>query len=237
MGACTRSRPSICRCSSCALTAHGRAAVRRRPGPGRQGASGGSTRCTATPAAPTAGSTSTPARRSCASSPASRHPAERPARRAHPQAPVRRGRAALRRPPGARRLRPRPADRHLPAAELGLAGRPRRARRRPGRHGRQHRRAAAGAATRPAPTAAEVPGSSSTRRPAAPCGSTTSCGSRRAGSASTGSRATRATASRCMPTGSSAPTWRRSHGCIRLSRGLSQQVWDFTARRTPVRVV
>lgn len=29
----------------------------------------------------------------------------------------------------------------------------------------------------------------------------------------------------------------RSHGCIRLSRELSQQVWDFTVRRTPVRVV
>ncbi len=28
-----------------------------------------------------------------------------------------------------------------------------------------------------------------------------------------------------------------SHGCIRLSRGLSHRVWDFTARRTPVRVV
>jgi peptidoglycan hydrolase-like protein with peptidoglycan-binding domain len=28
-----------------------------------------------------------------------------------------------------------------------------------------------------------------------------------------------------------------SHGCIRLSRELSQRVWDFTARRTPVRVV
>lgn len=29
----------------------------------------------------------------------------------------------------------------------------------------------------------------------------------------------------------------RSHGCIRLSRELSLRVWDFTARRTPVRVV
>lgn len=29
----------------------------------------------------------------------------------------------------------------------------------------------------------------------------------------------------------------RSHGCIRLSRGLSQRVWEFTVRRTPVRVV
>jgi peptidoglycan hydrolase-like protein with peptidoglycan-binding domain len=28
-----------------------------------------------------------------------------------------------------------------------------------------------------------------------------------------------------------------SHGCIRLSRQLSKKVWDFTARRTPVRVV
>lgn len=28
-----------------------------------------------------------------------------------------------------------------------------------------------------------------------------------------------------------------SHGCIRLARGLSGRVWDFTARRTPVRVV
>jgi peptidoglycan hydrolase-like protein with peptidoglycan-binding domain len=28
-----------------------------------------------------------------------------------------------------------------------------------------------------------------------------------------------------------------SHGCIRLSRQLSRTVWDFTARRTPVRVV
>lgn len=28
-----------------------------------------------------------------------------------------------------------------------------------------------------------------------------------------------------------------SHGCIRLSRELSRRVWDFTARRTPVRVV
>jgi Putative peptidoglycan binding domain/L,D-transpeptidase catalytic domain len=28
-----------------------------------------------------------------------------------------------------------------------------------------------------------------------------------------------------------------SHGCIRLSRELSKQVWDFTTRRTPVRVV
>ena len=28
-----------------------------------------------------------------------------------------------------------------------------------------------------------------------------------------------------------------SHGCIRLSRELSNRVWDFTARRTPVRVV
>lgn len=28
-----------------------------------------------------------------------------------------------------------------------------------------------------------------------------------------------------------------SHGCIRLSRTLSLKVWDFTARRTPVRVV
>ena len=29
----------------------------------------------------------------------------------------------------------------------------------------------------------------------------------------------------------------QSHGCIRLSRALSQQVWDFTDQRTPVRVV
>lgn len=29
----------------------------------------------------------------------------------------------------------------------------------------------------------------------------------------------------------------RSHGCIRLSRALSKRVWDFTVRRTPVRVV
>ena len=29
----------------------------------------------------------------------------------------------------------------------------------------------------------------------------------------------------------------RSHGCIRLSRELSLKVWDFTTRRTPVRVV
>jgi hypothetical protein len=28
-----------------------------------------------------------------------------------------------------------------------------------------------------------------------------------------------------------------SHGCIRLSRGLSLKVWDFTTRRTPVRVL
>lgn len=28
-----------------------------------------------------------------------------------------------------------------------------------------------------------------------------------------------------------------SHGCIRLSRELSRKVWDFTTRRTPVRVV
>jgi hypothetical protein len=28
-----------------------------------------------------------------------------------------------------------------------------------------------------------------------------------------------------------------SHGCIRLSRQLSLKVWDFTTRRTPVRVV
>jgi peptidoglycan hydrolase-like protein with peptidoglycan-binding domain len=28
-----------------------------------------------------------------------------------------------------------------------------------------------------------------------------------------------------------------SHGCIRLSRQLSRTVWDFTTRRTPVRVV
>ena len=28
-----------------------------------------------------------------------------------------------------------------------------------------------------------------------------------------------------------------SHGCIRLSRELSLKVWDFTTRRTPVRVV
>lgn len=28
-----------------------------------------------------------------------------------------------------------------------------------------------------------------------------------------------------------------SHGCIRLSRELSLEVWDFTTRRTPVRVV
>ena len=28
-----------------------------------------------------------------------------------------------------------------------------------------------------------------------------------------------------------------SHGCIRLSRSLSKQVWSFTTRRTPVRVV
>ena len=27
-----------------------------------------------------------------------------------------------------------------------------------------------------------------------------------------------------------------SHGCIRLSRALSLQVWDFTTRRTPVYV-
>jgi hypothetical protein len=29
----------------------------------------------------------------------------------------------------------------------------------------------------------------------------------------------------------------QSHGCIRLSRALSLKVWDFTTRRTPVRVV
>ena len=29
----------------------------------------------------------------------------------------------------------------------------------------------------------------------------------------------------------------QSHGCIRLSRALSQRVWDFTDQRTPVRVV
>ncbi|HYF73235.1 MAG TPA: L,D-transpeptidase family protein [Nocardioides sp.] len=28
-----------------------------------------------------------------------------------------------------------------------------------------------------------------------------------------------------------------SHGCIRLSKAMSRKVWDFTARRTPVRVV
>ncbi|CAI9413521.1 L,D-transpeptidase family protein [Nocardioides sp. T2.26MG-1] len=28
-----------------------------------------------------------------------------------------------------------------------------------------------------------------------------------------------------------------SHGCIRLSREMSRRVWDFTVRRTPVRVV
>jgi len=28
-----------------------------------------------------------------------------------------------------------------------------------------------------------------------------------------------------------------SHGCIRLSRQLSRKVWDFTTRRTPVRVL
>ena len=28
-----------------------------------------------------------------------------------------------------------------------------------------------------------------------------------------------------------------SHGCVRLSRELSERVWDFTGRRTPVRVV
>ncbi len=28
-----------------------------------------------------------------------------------------------------------------------------------------------------------------------------------------------------------------SHGCIRLSRELSAAVWDFTTRRTPVRVL
>ncbi|MGZ4498321.1 MAG: L,D-transpeptidase family protein, partial [Nocardioides sp.] len=28
-----------------------------------------------------------------------------------------------------------------------------------------------------------------------------------------------------------------SHGCIRLSRAMSERVWDFTTRRTPVRVV
>jgi peptidoglycan hydrolase-like protein with peptidoglycan-binding domain len=28
-----------------------------------------------------------------------------------------------------------------------------------------------------------------------------------------------------------------SHGCIRLSRALSERVWDFTTRHTPVRVV
>ena len=28
-----------------------------------------------------------------------------------------------------------------------------------------------------------------------------------------------------------------SHGCIRLSRGLSRQIWHFTTRRTPVRVI
>jgi lipoprotein-anchoring transpeptidase ErfK/SrfK len=29
----------------------------------------------------------------------------------------------------------------------------------------------------------------------------------------------------------------RSHGCIRLSKRLSEQVWDFTTHPTPVRVV
>ena len=29
----------------------------------------------------------------------------------------------------------------------------------------------------------------------------------------------------------------RSHGCIRLSRAMSVRVWNFTVRRTPVRVV
>ena len=29
----------------------------------------------------------------------------------------------------------------------------------------------------------------------------------------------------------------RSHGCIRLSRAMSLRVWNFTVRRTPVRVV
>ena len=29
----------------------------------------------------------------------------------------------------------------------------------------------------------------------------------------------------------------RSHGCIRLSRAMSLRVWDFTTRRTPVRVL
>jgi putative peptidoglycan binding protein/L,D-transpeptidase-like protein len=29
----------------------------------------------------------------------------------------------------------------------------------------------------------------------------------------------------------------QSHGCIRLSRGLAHRVWDFTTRRTPVRVL
>jgi hypothetical protein len=31
--------------------------------------------------------------------------------------------------------------------------------------------------------------------------------------------------------------YRESHGCIRLSNALSEKVWDFTARATPVRVV
>ena len=28
-----------------------------------------------------------------------------------------------------------------------------------------------------------------------------------------------------------------SHGCVRLSRRMSLAIWDFTTRRTPVRVV
>jgi hypothetical protein len=28
-----------------------------------------------------------------------------------------------------------------------------------------------------------------------------------------------------------------SHGCIRVGRGLSSRIWEFTTRRTPVRVV
>ena len=79
------------------------------------------------------------------------------------------------------------------------------------------------------------PGSAQNR--AARCGWTTSCGSRRAGSASTASRAPRPSGRQIHPDWYLGTNLATSHGCIRLSAAMSTRVWNFTAAgRTTVRV-
>ena len=123
-------------------------------------------------------------------------------------------------------------------AELGVAGRPAGRRRRPGRHGRPAVRAARRAAHRDRLLLRpQSPGSGATPRPAARCGWRTSSGSRPCGIGFHRIPTSRANGAQIHPDWYLGTNFAQSHGCIRLSKAMSQKVWNFTSRRTSVRVV